>query len=67
MPHFIVTPFHGKECYAVEYAYQERRNDGTKRWPEPIAAIEISEYVAALGLGALITIWKNATAMKPQE
>lgn len=59
MPHFVVRPFHDKEHYGIENPYVERHSDGSQRWPEPIAVVEIPEYVAALGLDTLIKIWNG--------
>lgn len=67
MPHFVVSEFHGREVYAVEWSYSETTAANTKRWPPVKAAIEIPECVACLGLGILELIYKGykADSLKP--
>jgi hypothetical protein len=64
VPHFVVTEFHGKRNYAVEFFYDAKRADGSDRWPQPIDAIEINETLATYPIADLINLYEKGIRPK---
>jgi hypothetical protein len=64
MPHFVVTLFHGKRHYAVEFDYQPKLSNGVDRWPLPIDVIEITDEVATYSMQILINAYEHGIRPK---
>jgi hypothetical protein len=64
--HFVVTEFHGKRCYVVEFYYSNRHHetDGRLKYPIPVDVIEISDALAAYPLDVLIDAYVHGIRPK---